>query len=108
MKNDQDRNAPALPGLEEIERPVTDLERAVRRTLSALSADGGLDERHAAHMAMALELAGVIGLKKATGRLSTASNDFRELRELLDGLTPKDEAGLDPALAAALEAWAEK
>lgn len=101
-----DRNAQALPGLEEIERPVTQLEKDVRRTLSALAADGGLSERHAAYMAMALELAGIIGIKKAAGRLSTAANDFRELRELLDALAPADDSGLDPELAAALEAWA--
>lgn len=101
-----DENALALPGLEPPERLVTPLELAVRRTLSALSADGGLSEIHAAHMAMALDLADIIGRKKSAGRLSTASNDFRELRELLNDLAPAD-GGMDPELRAALESWAD-
>lgn len=105
MTTKPDPNATPLPGLEAVEnRGVTDLEVAIRRTIAAFDKDGLLSERHAGYTAMAVELAQIIGVKKAAGRLSTASNDFRELRELLDALAPEADA-MDPALAAALEAW---
>lgn len=105
MKAKPDPSPPMLPGLEPVEhRGVTELEKAVRRTIAALSKDEGLSERHAAYCAMALELCNVIAIKQSAGRLSTAAHDFRELRELLDALAPAED-GMDPELRRALEAW---
>lgn len=106
MTTDPAELAPTLPGLEEIERPPSKLEAAVRRTLSALAGDGALDERHAALMAMAVELADVIATKKTSRRLSTVSNDFAQLREVLEALAPTgDDGDADKKLREALEAW---
>lgn len=108
MTTRPDPNAPTLPGLEPVEhRGVTELEKAVRRTIAALAKDEGLSERHAAYCAMALELSDVIAIKKAAGRLSTAANDFRELRELLESLAPGEDS-MDPELRRALEAWSDQ
>lgn len=97
----------ALPGLDKPDRKPAKLEDAVRRTLAALEADGLLEERHAARLQLAIELAQIITLKRQTGRVSTVSNDARVLVELLDRILPDDQ-GVDAALREAMAKWAEE
>ena len=98
-----------IPGLEpepQGTRAVASLEKAVRRTLAALQADGLIEERHAARVALAIELAQIVTMKRATGRVSTVANDARVLMELLDKLLP-DDSGIDDALRSVMREWSE-
>ena len=96
-----------LPGLDEVTgRGVPPLERAVRRTLAELHRQGHVQEVDAGKTQLALELAQVIALKKATGRASTIGNDARVLMEILDAFV--DEAtDVDDELRDAMREWAE-
>lgn len=104
-------NAPndlPLPGLEDTgARKVPYLEVGVRRTIAALRSAGHLEEQHAAHTAAAVELAQIIDMKKASGRMSTIGNDMRAMIELLDRILP-EEGGVDAELQSAIEEWAEE
>lgn len=95
-----------IPGMEPDpeHRPVSSLEKAVRATLVALQADGLIEDRHAARVALAIELAQIVTLKRSTGRVSTVANDARVLMELLDKLLPAD-SGIDDALRAVMKEW---
>lgn len=96
-----------LPGLEPPTRPPGHLERAVRRSIAALAAQGLVPEEQAARTALAVELAQIIELKRQSGRMSTVGNDARVLVELLDKLlpeAPEDEAA-DKQLHDAIAAW---
>ena len=94
-----------LPGLEPPPARASVLEQAVRRTITALSSLGHIDERHAARCALAVELAQIIDAKKRTGKLSTVANDARVLVELLGKLVPKTEEGTDAELRKAMDEW---
>lgn len=95
-----------LPGLEEPARPPASLELGVRRTLTHLHALGYVTEADAGKTALALELAQVIAVKRASGRASTIGNDARVLMEILDSFQPED-TDADAQLQEAMEKWAE-
>lgn len=101
-----------LPGLEApAGRSGGALEAAVRRTLASLHADGHLVERDAGKIQLALELAQVVTVKRATGRASTIGNDARVLMEILDSFTADaadDEDGSFEAMVRGFEEMAER
>lgn len=99
-----------LPGLEPPTPPRSGLEAAVEQTLEQLTADGHLDgARDAARIALARELAGIIAMKRASGRASTVGADAKVLLDLLDGMVPAEAAtSADVALARAMADWAAK
>lgn len=96
-----------LPGLEDLagRRPAA-LEKAVRRTIAALSSSGRVTEADAARTALALTMADIITAKRASGRMSTIGMDAKVLMDLLDGLVG-EAGGVDGELASALEEWAK-
>lgn len=97
-----------LPGLEPARPSDTNLERAVRRSIAALAGDDGdqIGDEQAARLALALEMAQIIGIKKRTGKLSTVGNDARVLVDLLDKLLPESVAeDVDGQLAGAMAEW---
>lgn len=98
-----------LPGMEDVDVAlIGNLERAVRRTISALSELGYVEEHHAAHTASAIELAQIITDKHKTGRMSTVGNDMRAMIDLLDRLVPtRDDDGIDAGLKQAMDAWSK-
>jgi hypothetical protein len=97
-----------LPGLDEPKaRGVSDLEAAIRRTLRELHAQGHVNEVDAGKAQLAIELAQVISVKRATGRASTIGHDARVLMEILDKFV--DEAtDVDDTLREAMDAWSEE
>lgn len=95
-----------LPGLDAPSRGVGDLEKAIRRTLRQLHADGMVREVHAGKAQLAIELAQVIAAKRASGRASTIGNDARVLMEILDTFVP-DDSEVDEAFQKAMEEWNE-
>ncbi len=109
-----DPNTPApmlaLPGLEDLDerqaRAASDVAKAVRRSIAALKAMGLVGEVDAARLALALELADIIAIKKRTGKMSTVGNDARVLVDLLDKLLP-EQTDVDEQLRAAMAAWGE-
>jgi hypothetical protein len=94
-----------LPGLETPDRTPGNLAAAVRRSIAALFGEGLVMERDAARLQLALELADIIEIKKATGRMSTVGNDARVLVDLLDSMLPEDSSE-DERLRVAMEEWA--
>lgn len=100
----------ALPGLEQLTdeqtRKASELAVAVRRSIAALERMGLIGEVDAARLALALEMADIIQLKKATGRMSTIGNDARVLVDLLDKLLPQ-ATEIDEQLRAAMASWDE-
>lgn len=99
-----------LPGLEQLDerraRTASDVAKAVRRSIVALERAGLVSEVDSARLALALELADIIAIKKRTGRMSTVGNDARVLVELLDKLLPQASA-VDEDLRRAIAAWDE-
>lgn len=98
-----------LPGLEPPKPTATALETAVRRSIAALAGDDGrqIGPEQAARLALALEMAEIIGIKKQTGRLSTVGHDARVLVDLLDQLLPEAAADdVDGQLSDAMAEWA--
>ncbi len=97
-----------LPGLEDLgEREhlqASNVEKAVRRSIAALEQMDLVDEIDAARLALALELADIIAIKKRTGRMSTVGNDARVLVDLLDKLLP-EASEVDEMLRRAMEEW---
>lgn len=104
---DRDHAEP-LPGLEALTprqaNEATHLEAAVRRSIAALESAGLVAEVDSARLALALEMADIIGIKKRSGRMSTVGNDARVLVELLDKLLPA-ATEVDEQLKAAVAAW---
>lgn len=100
--------AEPLPGLEQMTetetRAASKVAKAVRRSIAALEEAELVGEVDSARLALALELADIIAIKKATNRLSTVGNDARVLVDLLDRLLP-EETGVDQALRLAMEQW---
>lgn len=100
--------AEPLPGLEDMTeseaRAASSVAKAVRRSIAALEDVGLVGEVDAARLALALELADIIAIKKRTNRLSTVGNDARVLVDLLDRLLP-EESEVDQSLREAMEAW---
>lgn len=97
-----------LPGLEALTeqqlRQASHVEVAVRRSIAALQSADLVDEVDSARLALAIELAEIIAIKKRTGRLSTVGNDARVLVDLLDRLLP-ESSELDQMLKRAMEEW---
>jgi hypothetical protein len=97
-----------LPGLDELTpeqaKTTGELAKAVRRSVQALDRAGLVQEHDAARLQLALELAEIIAIKKATGRMSTVGNDARVLVELLDKLLP-EQTEVDEDLRDAIAAW---
>lgn len=99
-----------LPGLEpqtssQVES-ASAVAAAVRRSIAALEKAGLVGEVDAARLALALELADIIAIKKRTGRMSTVGNDARVLVDLLDKLLPA-ATEVDEELRRAVSAWTE-
>lgn len=107
---EQNDTALPLPGLEPLgereQRAASDVALAVRRSIVALERAGLVSEVDSARLALALEMADIIAIKKRTGRMSTVGNDARVLVELLDKLLPK-QTEVDEQLRAAIAAWDE-
>lgn len=99
-----------LPGLEQLSSSQADqasaVAAAVRRSIVALERMGLVGEVDAARLALALELADIIAIKKRTGRMSTVGNDARVLVDLLDKLLPQ-ATEVDEDLRRAVAAWDE-
>lgn len=109
MTEQTDQGALPLPGLDEPKggRRTSDLEVAIRRTLRELHAQGHVNEVDAGKAQLAIELAQVISIKRATGRASTIGNDARVLMEILDAFV--DEAtDVDDTLRDAMREWSEE
>lgn len=103
-----DGPALTLPGLDDARgttRPVAPLEQAVRQTLQHLAADGALTPADAGRVALAIELAQIIGDKRATRRTSTVGNDARVLMDILDELAPAAGSEADQQLRATMDVW---
>lgn len=99
-----------LPGLEILDdrakRAASDVAVAVRRSIAALERMGLIGEVDSARLALALEMADIIAIKKRTNRMSTVGNDARVLVDLLDKLLPK-QTEIDDQLRSAIAAWDE-
>lgn len=99
-----------LPGLEHLDerqqRTASEVSKAVRRSIGALERMGLVGEVDSARLALALELADIIAIKKRTGRMSTVGNDARVLVDLLDKLLP-EATEVDEELRRAIAAWDE-
>lgn len=110
MSGVADEPAPALPGLEDLDErqsaTASEVAKAVRRSIAALERMGLVGEVDAARLALALELADIIAIKKRTGKMSTVGNDARVLVDLLDKLLP-DATEVDEELRRAVAAWDE-
>lgn len=101
-----EQTALPLPGLEipdAIQR-VGALAAAVRRSIAALAAQDLIAERDAARLALALEMADIIEIKKRSGRMSTVGNDAKVLVDLLDKLLPQ-HIEVDVELRQTIDAW---
>lgn len=115
MTTETDAGGLPLPGLDVVDElaerrrgsKLSDLERAIRRTLAALAADGHVGEVDAGKLQLAIELAQIIELKKATRRTSTVGNDARVLMEILDSFV-EEASDVDDELRAAMEEWSEE
>lgn len=115
MTTTSDQERLPLPGLDDVDdlterrrgSKVSDLEKAIRRTLAALDRDGHISEVDSGKLQLAIELAQIIELKKATRRTSTVGNDARVLMEILDSFV--EEAGdVDDDLRAAMDEWSQE
>lgn len=97
-----------LPGLESLtdqqQLQASKVEQAVRRSIAALKESDLVTEVDSARLALAIELADIIAIKKRTNRLSTVGNDARVLVDLLDRLLP-EASEVDLALKLAMEQW---
>ena len=109
-----DPGAPPLPGLDVVDdlaerrrgAKVSALEAAIRRSLAELHRQGHIGEVDAGKLQLAIELAQIIELKKATRRTSTVGNDARVLMEILDAFV--DEAtDVDDDLRDAMNQWSD-
>lgn len=97
-----------LPGLDDARdatRPAAPLEQAVRQTLQHLADSEALTPADAGRVALAIELAQIIGDKRATRRTSTVGNDARVLMDILDELAPAAGSESDRELRATMDAW---
>lgn len=112
MTMQPDAGALPLPGLDVVDdlaerrrgSPVSDLEKAIRRSLAELHRQGHVGEVDAGKLQLAIELAQIIELKKATRRTSTVGNDARVLMEILDAFVA-EASDVDEDLRAAMEQW---
>lgn len=115
MTTDDDQARLPLPGLDVVDDLVerrrgsklSDLEAAIRRTLKALHDAGHVTEVDSGKLQLAIELAQIIELKKATRRTSTVGNDARVLMEILDSFVA-EATDVDEDLKAAMEEWSEE
>lgn len=82
------------------------LVKATHQTIARLFADGRITEFDAARVALAIELAEVIAMKRASKRASTIGQDAKVLSEILDGFR-EDAKGVDDDLVEAMERWDE-
>lgn len=101
-----------LPGLEAVAPSVPDdVEAGVRRTLLALYADSGFEERHAGVLALIIATARQVDRKAAMAKPSSMFfNDARLLFERLDLLMGGDQGDptFDERVTRAMEEWAEQ
>ena len=98
---------PMLPGLDDDApaQPGRDyLTEQVRVTLRAYRDAGLVTGRDAARVALCLELAAIIGVKRKQGRMSTVSNDARLLDEILCSFVGEGQE-VDEKLAEAMRLW---
>lgn len=102
---DSTESQPTLPGLDDdTPMPTDHLTKQVRATLREYRTAGLVTSRDAARVALCLELAQIIGIKRRGGRLSTVSNDARLLDEILCSFVGEGQE-VDEKLAEAMAAW---
>jgi hypothetical protein len=82
------------------------LVKAVHSTIEQLNRDGRIGPNDAARVALAVELAEVIAMKRQSGRASTIGQDAKVLAEILDGFK-EDAKGADDVLVEAMAKWSE-
>lgn len=93
-----------IPGLEPPPPAANPLLVAVDETIAQLRELGLVKPTDAGRVALARQLAQVLAIKEATGRVSTYSNDARVLMELLEGFAAEASEG-DHALRVAMDEW---
>lgn len=84
------------------------LVKAVEQTIQQLMEDGHIARVDVGKVQLALELAEVIAIKKATRRASTIGNDARVLMEILDAFVAETDEDGDEQLRAAMDAWTQR
>jgi hypothetical protein len=100
-----DADQPTLPGLDEdTPMPSGRLVAEVRSTLRTYRDAGLITARDAARVALCLELAQIIEVKRRGGRLSTVHNDARLLDEILCSFVGEGQE-VDEKLREAMTAW---
>jgi hypothetical protein len=82
-----------LPGLEPAAPGLSPIERAARRTLSALKAVDLVDERHALPMQLILDLSTVVGAACRKGQAAAAAMATAQILAALATLMPEAEGG---------------
>lgn len=109
MTDETEQTAFPLPGMDagDGRSDGGELEAAVRRTIAAHTAQAHLGEVDAGKCAIALELCRVAVRKRASGRMSTVSNDLRLLSEVLESMSPATTSEADEQLRVAMAEWAE-
>lgn len=80
------------------------LVKAVHSTIAQLHADGRITPNDAARVALAIELAEVIAMKRTSGRASTIGQDAKVLADILDGFR-EDAKGEGDVLREAMDKW---
>lgn len=105
MSEQTEQTSLALPGVGGPAGDGGELEAAVRRTIAEHTARANLGEVDAGKCAIAIELCRVAVRKRASGRMSTVSNDLRLLAELLDSMKPETSSEADEKLRKAMEEW---
>lgn len=83
------------------------LVKAVEQTIRALFADDRIGEVDAGRVALAMELAHVIALKRTSKRASTVGFDAKVLMEILDGFR-EDAKGEGDVLRDAMVEWSAR
>lgn len=80
------------------------LVKAVHATIAQLHEDGRIGPNDAARVALAVELAEVIAMKRQSGRASTIGQDAKVLADILDGFR-EDAKGEGDVMREAMEKW---
>jgi hypothetical protein len=112
MTTDQPQGLLPIPGFDESRATVaarnSPLVKAVRSTIDELAKEGHISPVDVGKVALAMELADVIALKRSTGRMSTLGNDARVLMEILDSFVAEVDQDGDELLRGAMEEWSAR
>lgn len=107
MMTDSTQEVLDLPGF--VAQPSASsgaLVMAVHATIAQLHADGRITPNDAARVALAIELAEVIAMKRQSKRASTIGQDAKVLAEILDGFR-EDAKGEGDLLREAMDRWSD-